>query len=143
MSSYLTFTIGSAESCHIRLNQASVSEHHAELVVAAAGKLHLTDRGSGGGTFRKQGDEWVVVTQSYVDHHEPIRFGDYHTTIEALVGVIAPNGISALMRGRFGNAGQAPTVAGGSPQFDPKGALPMGRVRRSVDTGEIIAVKED
>ncbi|HAA93862.1 MAG TPA: hypothetical protein DCE33_15550, partial [Rhodospirillaceae bacterium] len=114
MSSYLTFTIGSEDGCDIRLNQASIDDCHAELVIAAAGKLHLTDRNSASGTFRKQDDDWVPLTQAYLDSDEPIRFGDYHTTVQALVGVIAPKGIPALMQGRFGAVEASSAGANGS-----------------------------
>ena len=73
MSSYLTFTIGSKEGCDIRLSQASIAETHAELVIAASGKIHLTDCGSEAGTFRKHGKGWTPLTQGYVKSDAPIR----------------------------------------------------------------------
>lgn len=142
MSSYLTFTIGSAEASDIRLNQASIAARHAELVIAASGKIHLTDCGSDFGTYRKQGNDWAQVAQSYVESDAPIRFGEYHTTVQALLGIVAPNGVAALMQGRSGGV-TAVANGSGNTGYDPKEALPTGRVRRAVDTGEIIAVKED
>jgi hypothetical protein len=134
MPAFMTFTIGSEEDCDIHLDQSSIAASHAELVIAGNGKLHLTDRASEKGTFRKRGDRWVQLKQDYVQPAEPLRFGDYHTSVSALMSVVAPNGADALL-GDGSNA----RGAGG---FDPKSSLPTGRVRRSVDTGEIIAVEK-
>ena len=134
MPAFMTYIIGSDRRCDITLERASVAAQHAELVIAKNGKMHLTDRGTGKGTFRQGKDDWVPVQQTYISANEPIRFGDYHTSVNVLLNVIAPNGIGSLFAG--GGNGQ-----GGG--YDPKAALPTGRVRRSIETGEIIAVKDE
>jgi hypothetical protein len=135
MAAYLTFSIGSDSRCDITLERASVAGRHAELVIAKNGKIHLTDRDTGAGTYRQNGEDWIAVQQAYVTAGEPIRFGDYHTTVSVLLNIIAPNGIGPL----FSGSGQGQ----GGNAFDPRSSLPTGRVRRSIETGEIIAVKDD
>jgi hypothetical protein len=133
MPLFKTFTIGSGRSCDIKLDRSSIAAIHAELVIAKNGKLHLTDRGSETGTFRKQGEQWVALVQEYIQPTEPMRFGDYHTSVSTLLNIIAPDGIDVLL-------GNGVNSNGG---YSSKDALPTGRVRRSIETGEIVPVKDD
>lgn len=136
MAGFKTFIIGSEQGCDIHLERSSISPRHAELVIARNGKLHLTDCNTETGTFRKRSDRWVHLNQDYVQPAEPIRFGDYHTSISALLNIVAPDGVAALLGGEKGDAG-------GGIAFDSKAALPTGRVRRSIETGEILPLKDD
>ena len=126
MPAFKTFSIGSGKNCDIRLNQSSIDNIHAELVIARNGKLHLTDRASKNGTFRKNGARWVRLKQD---------------SVSTLMQVIAASGADAqIAAGAInGNASNQK----GAAAYDPKSALPTGRVRRSVDTGEIIAVEKE
>ena len=141
MPAFKTFSIGSGKNCDIRLNQSSIDNIHAELVIARNGDLHLTDRASKNGTFRKNGARWVRLKQDYILPTEPLRFGDYHVSVSTLMQVIAASGADAqIAAGAInGNASNQK----GAAAYDPKSALPTGRVRRSVDTGEIIAMEKE
>ena len=141
MPAFTTISIGSGKNCDIHLDQSSIDTCHAELVIARNGKLHLTDRASEKGTFRKRGDRWVRLNQDYVQSTEPLRFGDYHITASDLMRIIAPNGFDAFLTGGEDNNNGGTQRRAGS--FDAQSTLPTGRVRRSVDTGEIIAVEKE
>ncbi|MDA0655267.1 MAG: FHA domain-containing protein [Proteobacteria bacterium] len=133
MPLFKTFTIGSGSNCDIKLDRSSIAAIHAELVIAKNGKLHLTDRASKTGTFRKQGEQWVPLVQDYIQPTEPVRFGDYHTSVSTLLNIIAPDGVDRLSWDGAGSNGG----------YNPKDVLPTGRVRRSSETGEIVPVKDD
>jgi hypothetical protein len=133
MPFFKTFTIGSASNCDIKLDRSSVAAIHAELVIAKNGNLHLTDRASETGTFRKQDEQWVPLIQDYIQPTEPVRFGDYHTSVSTLLNIIAPDGIDTLLGNGVGSNGG----------YSSKDALPTGRVRRSIETGEIVPVKDN
>ena len=55
--------------------------------------------------------------------------------------IIAPNDFDAFLSGGDDNNNGGTQRGAGS--FDAQSTLPTGRVRRSVDTGEIIAVEKE
>ena len=141
MPAFKTFSIGSGKNCDIHLEQSSIDNIHAELVIARNGKLYLTDRASENGTFRKRGGRWVRLKQDYILPTESLRFGDFHISVSGLMQFITPNGADTLLAASA-NSIDASNIKGAAA-YDPKSALPTGRVRRSVDTGEIIAVEKE
>ena len=141
MSPYLTFTIGSAMNCDVHLNHSSVSDIHAELVVSSSGKLFLTDRASEAGSFKKEKQKWVNFKQTFVDENTEIRFGKYKTKGRSVLAMIAPNGIRAKFE-EHENSILTSLSPSNKTKYDPKNDLPIGQVRRSIHTGEIISAKE-
>ena len=95
-----TYVIGRSTFADVVLADGSVAPHHAELVVTERGRLHLTDGGSPGGTWRRAGDGWEPVRQAFVEPAETIRLGDYVCTPGDLVGA-AGAGQGRPSRGRL------------------------------------------
>lgn len=82
--------IGRSPSADVVIADASVAPHHAELVVTADGRLHLTDCATAGGTWRRSEDgagapRWHAVRQAFVRPDELLRLGDYQCTAGDLV----------------------------------------------------------
>ena len=141
MSRYITFTIGSSDRCDVQLGHSSVSDIHAELVITKSGKLFLTDRKSSAGSFKKEKNKWVNFTQTYINKSTELKFGDYKTSGESVLELIAPNGINAKFEeGNYLKTGDR--FPENQVYLDTKADLPTGQVRRSVHTGEIISAKE-
>lgn len=80
-----TLTIGRRQDNDIVLTHDSVSRCHAELIVLEQGRAYLTDCGSTGGTRIFRRGTWQAIRQEFIEADERIRFGDYETTIEALL----------------------------------------------------------
>jgi hypothetical protein len=127
-----TLVIGRSPFADVVLADDSIAPHHAEIVVTATGRYHLTDCASPTGTWRSVpsadgGDRWQPVRQAFVRGDEPLRLGDYVCTAEALVraagfGNRRPAGVS----------GEAGAVASGRrPPLH-------GRLERDPATGEIV-----
>lgn len=107
----------------------SVAPHHAELVITADGRLHLTDCATAAGTWR-QGDDgaesgrWHPVRQAFVRPDEPLRLGDHRCTANDLLR-------------RSGRAPDAtPGIAGAWEA--PGHSRLRGPVVRDPATGEIV-----
>jgi hypothetical protein len=76
--------IGRSPSADVVLADTSVAPHHAELVITADGRLHLTDCATDGGTWI-QGETasssgWRPVRQDFVRPDQLLRLGDYECT---------------------------------------------------------------
>lgn len=130
-----TLVIGSSANADIVLADATVARQHAELVITDDGRYHLTDCGGDGGTWRavarRRGEEvWERTRQSFVALRQPLRFGQYRTSIEAL---LAPR--AAAVQAAAAAAGEGGGGAAGGGPADP--AL-RGPVERDPRTGEIV-----
>jgi FHA domain len=121
-----TLVIGRSPFADIVVADASVAPHHAELVLTDDGRLHLTDCGSAGGTWRQDSDGgWQSVRQAFMEGTEPVRLGDFRCTttdLLRLAGERPAGATSALERAREG--GPAPRL--------------RGRLQRDPRTGEIV-----
>ena len=106
-----TLVIGRSSFADVVIADASVAPHHAELVVTPTGRLHLTDGGTPGGTWKQTpAGDWEPVRQAFVATDDTIRFGEH---------VCTPGD---LLR----------TVGGGEARPG------RGRVERDAATGEIV-----
>lgn len=118
MSSFATYRIGRGEGVDIRIDDATVSRLHAELVVTANESYYLTDCDSSGGSYVARNGEWKPIKQEFIAPLEAILLGRYQTTVQKLMAMGQQDNRSADER--------------------RKDDLPAGPVRRNIDTGEII-----
>ena len=129
-----SFVIGRSPYADVVLADTAVARRHAEIVVTADGRFHLTDCASETGTWRRAGQDgpWQAVRQAFVAVDEPLRLGDHHCTIQSLIGdQLAPGGAP----GRGGGAGKGRWRHEGMGEaVEP----PRGRVERDPETGEIV-----
>lgn len=112
----VTLVVGRSVDADIRLADPSIAERHAELVITADGRYHLTDCASGAGTWRRPAGSdgpWQTVRQAFVGVDDALRFGDHACAARALVSALP----------------------GGSPDGRP---VSRGRVERDPLTGEIV-----
>ena len=77
---FKTYVVGREQGCDIRLDDASVSRRHAEIVPLSGGRLHVTDRATINGTFLRDGDDWRAIRQAILEPTDRIRFGDCQMT---------------------------------------------------------------
>ena len=129
-----TLVIGRSPFADVVIADTSVAPHHAEIVVTDAGRLYLTDCGTGTGTWR-QGDaqglggpeSWSPIRQDFVGADEALRLGDYRCTTADLMHRLPAD---------------APSHAHGVPSAsDPAEGHRQrlrGRVERDPTTGEIV-----
>lgn len=68
----------------IRLDDPTVSERHAELVVLN-GSLHLTDLGSRNGTWRVDDSGEERLSEADVEPHDVLRFGRMQMRVSDLL----------------------------------------------------------
>ena len=125
MSSYSLYQIGRSSAADIQIGDSSVSRIHAELIVTRNSSYYLTDCGSGGGSFIARDGEWVPIQQQYIGPNDNILLGRYQTTAQQLV---------SILKARQDNSNEQTP----SPVDD----LPTGKVRRNIETGEIISDKD-
>ena len=118
MSGFSTYRIGRGEGVDIRIDDATVSRLHAELVVTVQGSYYLTDCDSSGGSYVARDGEWKPIKQEFIAPMEVILLGRYQTTVQQLMAMVQQDT-------RGADEGQ-------------KNDLPAGPVRRNIDTGEII-----
>jgi hypothetical protein len=125
--------IGRSPSADVVLADTSVAPHHAELVITADGRFHLTDCASGGGTWIKGawikgeagGDpDWRPVRQDFVQPAQLLRLGDYQCTVADLL--------------RWSRAAPAAASAGGGTWEAAGQRRIRGPVARDPTTGEIV-----
>jgi FHA domain len=117
--------IGRSPSADVVLADTSVAPHHAELVITADGRLHLTDCATDGGTSVKaesgSSSGWRPVRQDFVRPDQLLRLGDYECTA------------GDLLRWSRAAPADASAAAGGAWQRRVRGA-----VARDPTTGEIV-----
>jgi predicted component of type VI protein secretion system len=85
-----TYLIGRHPDCDVVVNDPTVSRFHAELVQGTDGRFYLTDRASASGSWRREGESWVRVRQSFIGPEEPIMLGRYATSADALLRLLPP-----------------------------------------------------
>ncbi len=124
-----TYKIGRDEQSDVVLTDATVSRHHAELVVSDAAAAYLTDCASSNRTYRRENDDWVELRQDYVDVDEIVALGNYQTTAREL-----------LARVTVGAPDLAQAMAGAreAPRPEPRPAPIDGPLRRDPNTGEVV-----
>jgi FHA domain len=120
--------IGRSPSADVVLADTSVAPHHAELVITADGRFHLTDCATDGGTWIKGeggGDrEWRPVRQDFVQPDQLLRLGDYQCTVGDLL--------------RWRRAAPADPAAGAGAWEAAWQRRLRGPVARDPTTGEIV-----
>ena len=119
------YRIGRDSGVDIQINDDSVSRVHAELIVTASGSYYLTDCASRGGSYVARNGAWRRIRQEFISPIEAILLGNYQTTAPALIAMAAQRECR---------------LEGGKPTRQD--SLPVGPVRRNVDTGEIIGEED-
>ena len=128
-----TYLIGRSTEADVVLGDTTVSRLHAELVVAVDGTWYLTDRGSTGGTYRRDAGAWVPITQGFVRTGDRLMLGGFECTLDDLLRRIPGAGGAAHGSGAGGSGA-------GEPVRDDR---PEGQVRRDPWTGDILSVEDE
>ena len=124
-----TFVVGRDVGCDVRLDDASVSRRHAEVVLVSGGRLYVTDRATTNGTFVLDGTDWRAVRQSFVEPAGRIRFGDVEISASRLAALLA--------RGDSRRSGGSGDPRPAAPS-DKDGLDPARGLVRDPGTGEIL-----
>ena len=93
VSPFRTLVVGRDAECDIRLDDASVSRRHAEVVLLPGGRLYVTDRATMNGTFVLDGGEWRAIRQSLVEADGLIRFGEHPVPVARLAALCRRDGV--------------------------------------------------
>ena len=128
MSRIRTYIVGREPGCDVRLDDASVSRHHAEVVRLSGGRLYVTDRATTNGTFVLDGDAWRRIRQAFLKPGGRVRFGD----VEMSAGRLDDSCPRADARAVDGNQD---ADAGPKKQDSP---APSKGLVRDPTTGEIL-----
>jgi len=115
--------IGRDARCDFRIDDASVAPRHAEVVLLADGRCHLTDRGSPGGTYVLRDGQWRALRQDFVAPEELLKFGACELPAAEL----------GVLRDATGTPPRAGTRSPGAA-----GASAQARLVRDPMTGEIL-----
>ena len=124
-SRFLVYRIGRSSGVDIQINDDSVSRVHAELIATASGSYYLTDCASRGGSYVARNGEWRRIRQEFISPTDALLLGNYQTTAPALIAMAAQR--------------ESRSEGGKHKRQD---SLPVGPVRRNVDTGEIIGEED-
>lgn len=124
-SRFSVYRIGRGSGVDIQIDDNSVSRVHAELIATQSGSYYLTDCASSGGSYVARNGEWKRIRQEFISPTDAILLGQYQTTAPALIAI-------AVQRER--------RSGGGKPTQED--SLPVGPVRRNVDTGEILGEED-
>jgi hypothetical protein len=120
--------IGRSPSADVVLADTSVAPHHAELVITADGRLHLTDCATDKGTWTKgeggSSPGWRPVRQDFVRPDQLLRLGDYECSAGDLL--------------RWSRAAPGDGPAGVEPWEAAWQRRLRGPVARDPTTGEIV-----
>jgi pSer/pThr/pTyr-binding forkhead associated (FHA) protein len=112
--------VGRSPYADIVIADPSVAEYHAEIVMAADGRIFIGDCGSAAGTWRMgEGAAWQPLRQAFVDMDDTVRFGDHECVLTDILSPVLPS----PQPGRT-NANRE--------------ARPAGRLSRDPWTGEIV-----
>ena len=140
MSRIRTYVVGRERGCDVRLDDASVSRRHAEIVRLPDGRLHVTDRATTNGTFVRDGSAWRAIRQAFVEPAHSLRFGDCQVVASRLAASFPsddppPSGAAAGIgpTGSAGAADDAPDASRGLVRDPETGEIlekPPPRVRR-------------
>ncbi len=66
--------------------EGSVSKEHLELTENPQGHFYLVNRGRNGTHCQRNG-QWIKLDKGYVTADEPLRLGQYHTTVRQLLAL--------------------------------------------------------
>ena len=124
-SRFLVYRIGRSSGVDIQINDDSVSRVHAELIATQSGSYYLTDCASSGGSYVARNGEWRRIQQEFISPTDAILLGHYQTTAPTLIAMAAQR--------------ESRSEGGKSTRQD---SLPVGPVRRNVDTGEIMGEED-
>ena len=128
--------IGRSAHADVIIPDASVSAYHAEVVMTADGRCHLTDRASAEGTYHRvsKADPWTSVRQTFVEMSDQLRLGNYVCHVSDLLDGVLDDATAGSQLGTSGDdAGAAAIHPGGVTSDRPRGA-----VERDPVTGEIV-----
>jgi len=136
MNGIQTFVVGRSNSrptadLLVPASEDTVGRRHAEITLGADGSIYLVDLNSSNGTFVSIEKKWKKVNQSAVAMQQPVRLGDYETTIEKLLQLRRAEVPPVIPEARV----SVPPVVGPSVKVQPpKNGRPP---RRNPSTGEI------
>lgn len=140
-----TYRVGRGTGSDIMISESSVSRTHAELIATGDGRYYLNDCGSRYGTHVLHNGRWKAVRQVFVGKLDPIKFGEFETSVEELIEILAAGpgdeGDSEDPRVTQKQKARNQTqLARDIPDFDATGKadLPDGEVERDPETGEVI-----
>lgn len=88
MADFSIYRIGRGLDADIRIDDASVSRFHAELLKTASGLYHMTDCGSLNGTYLARDGSWEPVRQAYIAAGDVIRLGAHQIEAGQLISMI-------------------------------------------------------
>ena len=132
MSRVRTYVVGRERTCDVRLDDASVSRRHAEVVRVSGGRLFVTDCATTNGTLVLDDRSWRPIRQAIVTPADSLRFGDVEMSVDRLDALCprddAP--VAARADGEAAAAGSAPRE---EDTLDPSHGL-----ARDPETGELI-----
>jgi pSer/pThr/pTyr-binding forkhead associated (FHA) protein len=114
---------GSRLDIEIPARHDTVGRRHVEITLGPDGSCHLVDLGSTNGTHVLEGGRWVRGQQKTVAASEPIRLGEFQTTVGELLGFR-----------RVAHPAQPPPLPVTPPAPPP---LPNAKPRRNPLTGEV------
>ena len=156
MSRITTYLVGRDPRCDYRIDDASVSRRHAEVVPASGGRLYVTDCASTGGTFLLRGGrEWERIRQAWVGPADRIRFGGYEMRAADLAGLCGGGGVGTAPPGPVPDPAPVPPVPAPVPPAPAPAPpvpapVPPAPVReekkrpvRDPRTGEIVESQDD
>ena len=123
-----TYIVGREPGTDVRLDEASVSRLHAEVVRLSGGRLYATDRATTNGTFILDGGDWHAIRQAFLERGGRIRFGDVEMSAGRLDALCSR--ADARSSGSHQDAGAVPAKEN---LPDPKKDL-----ARDPQTGEIL-----
>jgi predicted component of type VI protein secretion system len=128
-------TIGRAGSCHLVLDDDSVSRLHANIEVTREGYLSVQDAHSRNGTYLNRNGRWIRVRKVILGTQDRIRFGEHEVPLDQLVGLFGNHSRIRLREGY--------SVRGKPLLFDniladlPKPKVVLENPRRNPLTGDI------
>ena len=124
-SRFSVYRIGRSSGVDIQINDDSVSRVHAELIATQSGSYYLTDCASSEGSYVARDGEWRRIRQEFISPTDAILLGHYQTTASTLIAMAAQK--------------ERRSEGSNSTRQD---SLPVGPVRRNVDTGEIMGEED-
>ena len=132
MSRLRTYVVGRERGCDVRLDDASVSRRHAEVVRVSDGRLYVTDCATTNGTFVLDGGDWRAIRQTFLEPSARIRFGDCGMTAGRL-DALCPRDDAGPSGG-----GDAGVVLDGLTPPEEATLDPSRGLVRDPETGEVL-----
>ena len=132
------YMIGRSPKVDIVVSDATVSRRHAELLFTDNGQYYLNDCGSKNGTRVRQHGRWTRIKQTFVTRDQPLRLGEYETTVRRLIASMS----NVAMRAKADSKSKAKVSDTEIYEIEhepsAKSDLPRGEVERNPETGEVI-----